>query len=659
MHTGRERAITYRADIAPRRGFRLGWFAKLVLSLIALALVVGLVGGAFAWRWAFHDLPDLPDSAVALWEVRRESSVTLTGMNDERLVVRGPRYGRPIRLEELPPHVPQAFLAIEDRRFYEHDGVDRRGLARAMAVNVQAGSTVQGGSTLTMQLVKNLVLSPERTIRRKLQEIRIALALEDLLSKDEILELYLNRVYLGERAYGIEAAAQTYFAKSATELTLAEAAILAALPKAPSRLAPTDNLEAAQARAEDVLQAMLDAEYIDPLTYLGAVTVPAELIESEEQIYDSAVFGHVFDAAVSEAEAALGGELPPVVTIKVAIDPQLQLQAHAALNRIMDAQGEARNAGEAALTALDLTGRVRAMVGGRDYQESQFNRAIQAERQPGSAFKPVVFAAGFEAGMDPSTTFRDRPIDIEGWSPENYGGGFRGMVTLADALKRSINTIAAQAGSEVGPEAVAEMAERLGVTSDLAVVPALSLGAGETKLLDMTAVYAAFANDGRRTDPVLVTQIRDARGELLWAAPEPAPGPQVITRDHARWMSTLLQSVVLDGTGTRARLQNHVAAGKTGTSQNSRDAWFVGYTGYLVAGVWVGNDDDTPTDSVTGGQLPAQIWQAFMSEAHQGLQPRALSAPAPRRRTAREESLAAFYSDLSSRFDALLEPDAR
>jgi len=611
------------------------------------------------WRWAFHDLPGLPDNAAALWEVRREGSVTLLGAGGERLVVRGPRYERPVRLDELPPHVPQAFLAIEDRRFYEHSGVDGRGLVRAVLANIQAGSTVQGGSTLTMQLVKNLILSPDRTVRRKVQEIRIALALEEQLTKEDILELYLNRVYLGERAYGIEAAAQTYFAKSAAELSVAEAAILAALPKAPSRLAPTGNLGAAQARAEDVLRAMLDAGYIEPLAYLTAVTEPAELIESSEESYDPGVFGHVFDAAVAEAEARLGEPLPAVVTVRTSIDPALQIAAHRAVNAVMDTQGEARNAGEAALTALDVDGRVRAMVDGRDYRQSQFNRAVQAERQPGSAFKPVVFAAAFEAGMDPSTTFRDRPIDIEGWQPENYGGGFRGRVTLADALKRSINTVAAQAGAAVGPAAVAEMAERLGVTSPLAEVPALSLGAGEARLVDMTAVYAAFANDGRRTDPVLVLEIRDARGSLLWAAPEAAPGRQVIEPEQARWMSTLLQGVVIDGTGTRARLSGHRAAGKTGTSQNSRDAWFVGYTGYLATGVWVGNDDDTPTDAVTGGQLPAQIWRSFMTQAHEGLESRPLSAPAPRRRTAREESLAAFYSDLSGRFEAILEPPSR
>jgi penicillin-binding protein 1A len=277
-------------------------------------------------------------------------------------------------------------------------------------------------------------------------------------------------------------------------------------------------------------------------------------------------------------------------------------------------------------------------------------------RQPGSAFKPVVFAAAFEAGMDPATAFRDRPIDIEGWTPENYGGDYRGRITIADALKRSVNTIAVQVGAEIGADAIAEMALRLGITTPLNRVPALSLGSGEVRLIDLVGVYAAFANDGRRTVPALLTEVRNARGDLLWAAPERTPGAPVIEVEQARWMSTMMQSVMTDGTGTRARLSGRPAAGKTGTSQNSRDAWFVGYTGQLAAGVWVGNDDDTPTQAVTGGQLPAQIWRDFMTAAHQGRPVVALAAPAPQRRTEREETLAAFYSDLSERFSAMAAP---
>ena len=614
-----------------------------------------MLAGALGWRWAFHDLPSLPEDTAELWEVRRERSVTVLGADGSELAVRGPRYARPVGLDELPDHVPQAFIAIEDVRFYDHDGVDRRGLARALVANIRAGAAVQGGSTLTMQLIKNLVLSPERTVRRKVQEIRLALALEARLTKTEILELYLNRVYLGERAYGIEAAAQRYFAKPAAALSLTEAALLAALPKAPSRLAPTENMQAARARARSVLLAMVEAGFISSVDYIAAVAEPARLAEPETNPRDPALFGHVFDAALARAEAELGEDLPEVVTLHTTVEPDLQAAAQSALTAVLNEAGQARNAGQAALVALDPGGAVRAMIGGRDYSDSQFNRAVQAERQPGSAFKPVVFAAAFENGLEPATAFRDRPIDIEGWSPENYGGDYRGRITIADALKRSINTVAAQAGAEAGAEAVAEMGRRLGITTALNPVPALALGTGEVRLIDLTAVYAAFANDGRRTDPVLLSEVRNARGDLLWAGREPAPGRPVIETEHARWMSTMLQSVILEGTGTRARLGNRPAAGKTGTSQDSRDAWFVGYTAQLVAGVWVGNDDDTPTASVTGGQLPADIWRRFMAEAHQGLPRQALSAPAPQRRTVREETLAAFYSDLSDRFSAIAD----
>lgn len=623
--------------------------------VVVIVLIAAAVGGSVTWRWAFHDLPSLPENSADLWEVRRERSVTLLAADGSELAVRGPRYARPVTLDELPPHVSLAFIAIEDVRFFEHDGVDRRGLARAMVANIQAGSAVQGGSTLTMQLIKNLVLSPERTIRRKVQEIRLALALEEQLSKQEILELYLNRVYLGERAFGIEAASWRYFDKPAAELSLAEAALLAALPKAPSRLAPTVNMEEARARARSVLLAMVEAGFITSLDYIGAVAEPAMLAEPEADPRDPALFGYVFDHALAQAEAELGEDLPDVITLHTTIDADLQVAAQAALTAVMDEQGEARNAGEAALLAIDMGGSVRAMIGGRDYQDSQFNRTTQALRQPGSAFKPIVFAAAFEAGMDPATAFRDRPIEIEGWSPENYGGGYRGRITIADALKRSVNTVAAQAGAETGADAIAEMAARLGVTTPLNPVPALSLGTGEVRLIDLVGVYAAFANDGRRTTPVLLTEVRNARGDLLWAAPQAAPGQPAIEEQHARWMSTMMQSVLIDGTGTRARLSGRQAAGKTGTSQESRDAWFVGYTAQLAAGVWVGNDDDTPTNSVTGGQLPAEIWRRFMTEAHRGLPARALSAPAPLRRTEREETLAAFYSDLSARFEAVAE----
>jgi len=639
-----------------RRRFVLPLFFLLLIA--GLAVAAGAAGHA-GWRWAFHDMPALPESADALWDVRREPSVTVLADDGTVLGVRGPLYARPVTLDSLPAYVPQAFIAIEDRRFYDHAGFDRRAIARSMLVNLRAGRIVQGGSTLTMQLVKNLVLSPERTLRRKIQEVRLAVMMETLLSKQEILELYLNRVYLGEQAYGIEAAAQHYFNKPASELTLQEAAILAALPKAPTRLAPTENMQAAVERARDVLRAMLEEGYIDPVAYLTAVAIPAELAGELAEAVNPALYGHVFDAALAEARRRLGEDgATPDLVVTTTIDPALQAAAQGALEDVLASQGAARNADEGALVAIAPNGAVRAMIGGRDYTASQFNRATQARRQPGSAFKPIVFAAAFEARLHPHTVFVDEPLDIDGWSPRNFGGGHRGRITITDALKHSINTVAAQAGVRAGIENVAEMGARLGITTPLPPFPALALGAGETYLIDLTAAYTVFANDGMRRNPYLVSQIRNSRGDLLWAAPEDHEGERVITVEHARWISTMLQGVVLEGTGTRAQLPGHRAAGKTGTSQNSRDAWFAGYTGHLTAGVWVGNDDDTPMNAVTGGALPAEIWRRFMTAAHQDLDPVPLAAPVPRRRTQREEALAAYYSSLSARFDDILDgPD--
>jgi penicillin-binding protein 1A len=652
------RAITFRADEKPGvlKRLRSALPAVLGLSLVAV-LAAGSIGLWAGWRWAFEDMPAPPETLEELWETRREASYTLLGADGEVLGVRGPRYGRPVELSELPVYVPQAFIAIEDQNFFAHDGIDRGATIRALLANLRAGGIVQGGSTLTMQLVKNLILRPDQTMQRKLQEMRLAMAIEQRLSKQEILELYLNRVYLGEGAFGVQAAAERYFNKPASELTLQEAAILAALPKAPSRLAPTENLAAAQARAEDVLNAMMEAGFIDPITYLAAVSEPATVAEDAVQAVNPVIFGHAFDLALSRVQTLIDPDETPILVIQTTLRPALQRAASAAVEAVLSESGESRDASEAALVALDLDGSVLAMIGGRDYGESQYNRAVQAERQPGSAFKPIVFAAGFEAGLDPATAYEDAPVDIEGWRPENYGGGYRGRVTIADALKRSINTVAVQVGAQVGVDAVAEMGRRLGITTALNPVPALSLGASEVRLIDLTAVYAAFANDGRVTEPRLITEIRSARGEVLWSAPPPRPGAQAISREHARAMSTMLESVILDGTGARARLPGRRAAGKTGTSQNSRDAWFVGYTGQMVAGVWVGNDDDTPMRDVTGGSLPADIWRQFMAAAHEGLEPVPLSSPPPRRRTAREETLAAFYSSLSSRFEAIAEPD--
>ncbi len=646
----------FRADHMMERDRREQRGRLIVGGSLALIAVM-LVSFAFAgWHWAFNDLPPAPQSAAELWNVRREPAVTLTDREGRVLAVRGPLYARAVALESLPEHVPQAFLAIEDQRFYQHTGVDFRGVARALWRNFRAGATVEGGSTITMQLVKNLMLSPDRELRRKIQEMRLARALERQLSKTEILELYLNRIYLGARAYGIEAAAERYFDKSATELTLAEAALLAALPKAPSRLDPTVNLDAARARAAQVLAAMEEAGYITATEHAEALAEPAEPVADTSDPNATSNWGHAFDMALSEAQRLVPGDIPDLV-IRTTLDPALARAANETVERVLSEQGDAANAGEAAIVLLAPDGAIRAFAGGRDYRDSQFNRAVQAQRQPGSAFKPIVFAAALEAGYDPSSAVWDEPVDLEGWTPQNFSGSYRGLVTLQEALKRSINTVAVQVADEVGIGRIVEMGHRLGIRSDLPELPAIALGAAEVNLVELTAAYSVFANDGERRAPYFILSITNSRGDVLYEHRDPG-AERALETDTAQAMSTMLQDVVMTGTGRRAALPGRASAGKTGTSQSFRDAWFIGYTADYTAGVWVGNDDDSPMENVTGGGLPAQIWHDFMVRAHEGLPARALSAPAPRTRSEREERLAAFYSDLSSAFSELLEDGA-
>jgi penicillin-binding protein 1A len=648
----------YRADYMMERQRRERRNRLIAGGIAGIVLFFGIIVSGSLWHWAFHDLPDTPQTAAELWSTRREPSVTLQDRNGEVLAVRGPLYARAVALDSLPDHVPNAFLAIEDQRFFEHGGVDYRGLARAVWTNLGAGRSLQGGSTITMQLVKNLILSPERRLRRKLQEIRIAWALEDQLSKTEILELYLNRIYLGARAYGVEAAAQRYFGKSSTQLSLAEAALLAALPKAPSRLDPTVNLEAAQARAAIVLAAMLEAGFIDQAAHDAALASPAVPTAPPIDPNAGVTWGHVFDYAVAEADRLLMNEDIPDLVIRTTIDPELTREAREAALGVLDDQGEALGASEAAVMLLAPDGAIRAFHGGRDYLQSQFNRAIQAQRQPGSAFKPIVFTAALEAGYDPSSAVWDEPVDLEGWTPQNFSGNYRGLVTLQEALKRSINTVAAQIGDQVGIERIVETGQRMGIRSPLPALPSIALGAAETNLLELTSAYAVFARDGQRHEPYFIVSLSNSRGEVLYEH-DAREAEQVLRADIAQAMSTMMQDVILTGTGRRAALPGRAAGGKTGTSQSFRDAWFIGFTADYTAGVWVGNDDDSPMQDVTGGGLPAQIWQRYMLDVHEGLPVSPLSAAAPRTRSEREERLAAFYSDLSDAFSDLLEPSPR
>lgn len=603
----------FRADLAEaerrRRIRRLrAWAVGLGAAAVA-ALVLGLGG----WIWLTAGLPQI-GSPAELWSIGRAPGMTFVDRSGVVVAARGPKHGFLAPLAQLPPHVPRAFLAAEDRRFYSHGAVDLRGVARAAAANLGKGRIVQGGSTITQQLARDLFLGKERTLRRKLQEAALAYRLERRLTKDQILELYLNRLYFGAGAYGLEAAARTYFGKPARQLSVSEAALLAALPKAPSRLAPDEDLDAALARSRLVLGTMREAGWVSEAEARQAL---AERPQIAPAASDERDFGYVLDMAAAEALRRVGDKAPDLV-VRLSIDAALQRQAQALLAEALSTAGPAARADQGAVVALAPDGGVRALAGGRDYRRSPFNRAVQAKRQPGSAFKPIVYAAALEAGVSPADTREDRPVRFGDWAPQNYGGGYRGTVTVEEALAQSINTVAARLGAEVGRRKLGEISGRFGL-DDIPETPSLpvALGAYEVSLLELTSAYQVFQNAGRRTEPHLVEGVTTARGDVLYARRFVDP-PSVYDAARAGTMVRMLMGVIDHGTGRQAQI-GRPAAGKTGTSQNWRDAWFVGFTPDFAAGVWVGNDDGRPMARIAGGALPAQIWARVMTEAHRGL----------------------------------------
>jgi penicillin-binding protein 1A len=591
----------------------------------------------------------------ALMSVNAAPGMTFLDRNGRTLAVRGPRHGRKVRLSDLPPYVPQAFLAVEDRRFYRHGPIDWQGAGRALWVNWRAGEVVQGGSTLTQQLARTLFLRQERSLDRKVQEAALAVRLERRLSKDAILELYLNRLFFGAEAYGVDAAARTYFGKPASALSLSEAAMLAALPKAPSRLSPVNDMPGALARSHLVLERMAGQGWITPRQKADALAHPPVLVPGgpEDETY-----GYVLDLAQAEA-ARLAGRQAPDLVVRLSIDPTAQAAATQVVREVIASQGGRDGARQGALVALGPDGSIRAMVGGIDHRFSRFNRAVQAQRQPGSAFKPFVYAAALETGVRPTDTRDDAPVRLGPWSPQNYAGGYRGSVTVQEALARSINTVAVRLAREVGPRRIGDLSARFGLT-DIPAEPGLSvaLGAYEVNLLELASAYQVFQQDGRRIEPSLVEEIDTSSGQVLWRRPAPAPRT-VYDAARAGTMVRMLKTVITRGTGRRAAF-GRPAAGKTGTSQQWRDAWFVGFTPDWLCGVWVGDDDNRPMSRVTGGDVPAEIWRRFMLAAHQGLPPRdfpflgetaaAAQAPPQSAAPARAGARQAFYQTLSSEF---------
>ena len=604
-------AAPSRGKARRRRGRKSGGVGRIiywgaVAGLWAMLAAFGVV------LWVGMHLPPIQSLEIP----KRPPSVLILGLNGATLATRGDMGGAAVPLRELPPYLPNAFIAIEDRRFYAHHGVDPWGILRAAAKDLLLRGAAQGGSTITQQLAKNLFLTQERTVTRKLQEAMLALWLEHKFSKQQILDLYLNRVYFGAGAYGVEAAAQRYFGKSARHLSLPEAAMLAGLVQSPSRLAPTRNPDGAERRAQLVIAAMAQQRMITAKAAEVALIEPARA----KQPSGAGSVNYVADW-VMDAVNDLVGHIDADIVVDTSIDPVLQNAAEQALVDTLAQRGAKLNVGEGALVAMTPDGTVRALVGGRSYAESQFDRAIAAKRQPGSAFKPFVYLTALEHGLTPDSVRDDAPIAVKGWRPENYEHQYFGPVTLTQALADSLNTVSVRLTLELGPAAVIRTAYRMGIVSPLEPNASIALGTSEVSPFELTSAYAPFANGGFAASPHVVERIREGNKTLYVRAPQ-ALG-RIVDARYVAMMNAMMHETLVSGTARHADLPGWQAAGKTGTSQDFRDAWFVGYTSRLVTGVWLGNDDASPTKKATGGGLPVEIWSRFMKTALRG------TAPAP------------------------------
>jgi len=588
------------------RAWRNPRVAKFRAKYLAASIAVGL---CVLIGFVLYSIATLPIGGGLQVEAT-QSALTFEGAQGDVFATRGVFKGDKLTAADLPAHLAQAIVAIEDRRFYQHNGVDIRGILRAIWRNSQAGGTREGASTITQQLARLMFLTPERTFRRKVQEAVLAIWLESQLKKEDILLRYLNTAYFGAGAYGVDAAARRYFGKKAGELSLAEDAMLAGLVRAPSQLAPTRNFGGAKDRQELVLQAMVETKAITSAEAETARTQRVHLRTPPETPPGSNYFVDMVAGDVRRLLGSSSGDL----TLRTTLNLELQRLAEGVIERRLEAEGSKKNVSQAALVALSKDGAVLAMVGGRDYEASQFNRATQAKRQAGSLFKLFVYLTALQRGYTPQSVVVDRPTQIGEWEPQNYSGGFRGSMTLRNAFVHSINTIAAQLGEEVGIPAVIDTAKRMGVQSTLPAVPSLALGSAEVTLLEMTRAFGSVAA-GIQIEPYSVRSIAGNSQQALYT--KTGAGTEFTGQLGASraMMIDLLQGVVNEGTGKAARIANIPVAGKTGTTQEYRDAWFIGFTSDIVVGVWVGNDDNTPMNRVVGGDLPANIWRDFVGRA--------------------------------------------
>ncbi|MEO6945799.1 MAG: PBP1A family penicillin-binding protein [Nitrobacter sp.] len=575
--------------------------------------------------------PAFRETADEDWLKKSDLAVTFLDRYGNPIGSRGIKHNDSIPLEEFPDNLIKATLATEDRRFYDHFGIDVGGTFRALMTNAQAGGVRQGGSSITQQLAKNLFLSNERTIERKVNEAFLAIWLETRLTKNEILKLYLDRAYMGGGTFGVDGAAHFYFNKSVRDVNLAEAAMLAGLFKAPTKYAPHINLPAARARANQVLDNMVDAGFMTEGQVFGARRNPATAVDRRDENSPNYYLDWAFDEMRKLVDTFPNSYTERVFVVRTAIDMNMQHAAEEAVENQLRQFGRDYHATQAATVLADLDGGVRAMVGGRDYGASQFNRATDAMRQPGSSFKPYVYTTALLNGFKPTSTIVDGPVCIGNWCPQNYGHSYSGTVTLTQALTRSINVVPVKLSialgkgeknpAKAGRAKIVAVARKFGIVTPLPDTPSLPIGADEVNVLEHAVAYAAFPNRGKAVTPHAVLEVRTGAGDLVWRYDRDGPQPrQIIPASVAADMAGMMSHVVSEGTARRAILDGIPAAGKTGTTNAYRDAWFVGYTGNFVCGVWYGNDDYSPTNRLTGGALPAQTWHDIMTAAHRGVE---------------------------------------
>ena len=590
------------------RRFRLRGPARGANELLSEAFTLGMAGSVVMLSFALPAFEETRED----WRATADYSITILDRYGKEIGKRGMLLDDSVPLEDLPDYLVKAALATEDRRFFDHFGIDVIGTFRALLENVRARTVVQGGSSITQQLAKNLFLSNERTLQRKIKEAFLAMWLEANLTKREILKLYLDRAYMGGGAFGVGAASKFYFNKSVKDISLSEAAMLAGLFKAPTRYAPHIDLPAARARANEVLSNMVEAGFMSEGQVIGARRNPANVVDRSKQELPDYFLDFVFD----EIKRIAPGP-DHVLTVKSTLDLDLQKTADEAVESSLRQYGRAYGVKQAAMVVVEPDGALRAIVGGRDYDSSQFNRATDALRQPGSSFKPFVYLTAFMNGFSPKSVVRDGPITIGHWSPRNYGRSYSGPVTLTNALVRSINTIPVRLSLKIGRKNIIETAKRMGIRSELRNDASLPIGTSEVTALDMAGAYAVIANGGRKATPYAIRTILNSKGDVVWERERDGPRrEQVMPPDKVHELADILTQVVERGTGRRARLDGILAGGKTGTTQAYRDAWFIGFTGNYVASVWFGNDDYTSTRRLTGGSLPAMTWNAFMKVAH-------------------------------------------